>query len=166
MLGLSAATIRTWETRYGTVEPARSEGGQRLYSLDQVEHLRLVKRGIADGRRPAEAHRLLAERLARGDSFEDTQARVLLAERSWGAVAALRELLGTERFEVLLAPDPATAQQVVDELEPALVLIDTDDAEFQDLSRRLREAGKNVLPVVLLERPLALAAEARSMLAG
>lgn len=166
MLALSVATIRTWETRYGLVEPARSAGGQRLYSGDQVEQLRFVQAAIADGHRPAAAHRLLADRMAGGEPLGGAQVRVLLAENRLGAVIALRDLLGTAGFEVLLAPDPASAQQAVDDLAPALVLIDTDDAEFDDVSRRLRDAGTNVLPVVLLERPLALAALARSLFAS
>lgn len=164
MLALSAATIRTWESRYGLVDPARSEGGQRLYSRDQVEQLRFVKAAIAGGRRPAEAHRLLAERIARGDVFGATRPRVLLAETRLGAAAALRKLLGTEGFEVLLASDAASAQQACEELGPTLVLIDTDDERFRDLSRRLRESGTKVLPVELLEQPLALVDEARSLL--
>ena len=44
MLDLSAATIRTWETRYGYVVPQRSKGGQRLYSRDQVDQLRAFSR--------------------------------------------------------------------------------------------------------------------------
>jgi DNA-binding transcriptional MerR regulator len=70
MLDLSAATIRTWESRYGLVTPERSEGGQRLYTRSQIEQLRFVCRQIEVGRRPAEAHRLLQERLARGGSLE------------------------------------------------------------------------------------------------
>jgi DNA-binding transcriptional MerR regulator len=164
MLALSAATIRTWESRYGMVEPARSEGGQRLYSRDQVEQLRFVNRAIAEGRRPAEAHRFLAERIARGDVFGGTHLRVLLAESRFGAAAALRQLLGAEGFEVLLATDPGSAAQACEELAPILVLIDTDDERFGDLSRRLRDSGTRVLPVEALERPLALVDEARSLL--
>ena len=67
MLDLSAATIRTWETRYRLVVPARSPGGQRLYSREQVDQLRFVRDQVDEGRKPAEAHRLLAERLARSD---------------------------------------------------------------------------------------------------
>ena len=70
MLDLSAATIRTWESRYGLVLPERSQGGQRLYSRSQVEQLRFVCRQIEAGRRPAEAHRLLHDRLARGGSLQ------------------------------------------------------------------------------------------------
>jgi len=38
--GLSPATLRAWERRYALVEPGRSDGGQRLYSDDDVERLR------------------------------------------------------------------------------------------------------------------------------
>ena len=37
--GLTPATIRAWERRYDAVEPARSEGGQRLYSDKDIERL-------------------------------------------------------------------------------------------------------------------------------
>ncbi len=166
MLGLTAATIRTWEARYGMVVPARSEGGQRLYSRDQVEQLRFVKASVAAGRKPVEAHRSLAERVARGDSFGGTRMRVLLAERRLGVAAALFELLGPEGFDVILAPDPTTARRAFEELSPSLVLIDTDDEAFGELAEHLRGAGTKVLPVDLLERPFALLDEARSMLFG
>ena len=80
MVDLTPATIRTWETRYGLVTPIRSAGGQRLYSRDQVDQLRFVKQQVAAGRRPGEAHRLLSERISRGDGFGGTRMRVLRAE--------------------------------------------------------------------------------------
>jgi len=163
MLDLSAATIRTWETRYGLVEPGRSPGGQRLYSRDQVEQLRFVSDGVASGPRPGGAHRLLKERTARGDSFGGTRLRVLLAESKLGAAAVLRELLGGEAFEVLLAGDPDTAKRLYEELAPAVVVVDTDDGDFEGLADRLRGAGVKVLPMGLLERPLALLDRARSL---
>src|SRR3954452_8793779 len=163
MLDLSAATIRTWETRYGDVVPQRSQGGQRLYSRDQVDQLRFVRDEVAAGRRPGEAHRLLRERVARGDSFGGTRLRVLLAESKLGAAAILRELLGGEAFEVLLAGNPETAKRIYAELSPAVVVIDTNDVDFEGLADRLRAAGVKVLPVDLLERPLALLDHARTL---
>ena len=165
MLELSAATIRTWETRYAFIVPQRSKGGQRLYSRDQVDQLRFVRDEVAAGRRPGEAHRLLRERVARGDGFGGTRLRVLVAETRLGAAAVLRELLGADAFEVLLASDPATAKQVFDEHAPSVVVVDTDDTDFEALATRLREAGVKVLPLGLLERPLALLDEARALLA-
>jgi DNA-binding transcriptional MerR regulator len=165
MLDLSAATIRTWETRYGLVVPKRSDGGQRLYSRDQVDQLRFVKEQVDIGRRPAEAHRLLSERIARGDSFGGTKMRVLLAESRFGAAALLRDLLGPDGFEVLLATDAASAQKAFDELAPAIVVIDDGDLDFAELSRALRESGTKVLPLALLEGSLSLVDQARALLA-
>jgi DNA-binding transcriptional MerR regulator len=161
MVGVSAATIRTWESRYGYVVPQRSEGGQRLYSRDQVDQLRFVKDEVDAGRRPGEAHRLLAERVDRGDSFGGTRLRVLVVESRVGASTVLKELFGADAFEVLLASDPAAAGQAFDELAPALVVVDVEDEGFGELAERIRSAGVKVLPIELLERPLALLDKAR-----
>src|SRR6476619_2407501 len=132
MLDVSAATIRTWEARYGDVVPQRSEGGQRLYSRDQVEQLRFVKNEVARGRRPGEAHRLLAERVARGDSFGGAKPRVLLVD------------------------DVGQAERTFAERTPVVVVMDDDDSEFSGLVEQIRAAGVRVLPIDLLERPLSL----------
>jgi DNA-binding transcriptional MerR regulator len=66
-LALPPATIRTWETRYGLVVPQRTAGGQRLYSRVQLEQLRSLKAAVQAGARPADAHRLLADRGVDGD---------------------------------------------------------------------------------------------------
>jgi DNA-binding transcriptional MerR regulator len=162
MLDLSAATIRTWETRYSFVVPQRSGGGQRLYSRDQVDQLRFVKNEVDAGRRPGEAHRLLAERVNRGDSFGGTRLRVLVAESRVGASTLLTELLGTDAFEVLLASDPVAAERAFEELAPAVVVVDAEDRDFEELAERIRAAGvKVLLPIELLERPLALLDKAR-----
>jgi DNA-binding transcriptional MerR regulator len=161
MLELSAATIRTWETRYAFVVPQRSVGGQRLYSRDQVDQLRFVKTEVDAGRRPGEAHRLLAERVERGDSFGGTRLRVLVAESRVGAAAVLKELFGTDNFEVLVASDSAAAGRAFDELDPAVVVVDLDDRDFEELAERIRGAGVKVLPIDLLERPLGLLDKAR-----
>jgi DNA-binding transcriptional MerR regulator len=161
MLDLSAATIRTWETRYGYVVPQRSGGGQRLYSRDQVDQLRFVKDEVDAGRRPGEAHRLLAERVDRGDSFGGTRLRVLVAESRVGISSVLKELFGTDAFEVLVTADPAAAEQAFDELAPAVVVVDVEDSSVEELAERIRAAGVKVLPIELLERPLALLDKAR-----
>ncbi len=43
MLRMPVATLRVWERRYGLTQPVLSPGGQRLYSLDDVRRLTLVK---------------------------------------------------------------------------------------------------------------------------
>jgi DNA-binding transcriptional MerR regulator len=61
LLRVPVATIRTWEKRYGLVVPARSNGGQRLYTREQLEQLRFVVARISEGMRPGEAYRLLQQ---------------------------------------------------------------------------------------------------------
>ncbi len=162
MLDLSPATIRTWETRYGLVVPQRSPGGQRLYSRDQVDQLRFVQEQLGDGRRPAEAHRLLSERLQRRVPVGRTRLRVLLAEDRLGAPELLRRLLGSDSLEVLLASSTEEARAAFDELSAAIVVVDTWDADFDELADRLRADGVKVVPLELLEQPLALLDGARA----
>lgn len=160
ILGLSPATIRTWETRYGQVVPQRSEGGQRLYSREQVEQLRFIQAELNAGRRPGEAHRLLSERIAVGRGFA-RRTRVLIAEPRAGALEGLRELLGAEAFELSFAGDPESARAAIDRHDPVLVVIDTNDPAFDALAAELRGSGVKVLPIGLLERSMALLDEAR-----
>lgn len=41
--GLTPAAIRAWERRYHAIEPARSDGGQRLYSDDDIDRLNTLR---------------------------------------------------------------------------------------------------------------------------
>ncbi len=50
--GLSKDVLRIWERRYGFPTPARDTHGERLYSSDEVERLRLIKRLMDQGHRP------------------------------------------------------------------------------------------------------------------
>ncbi len=50
--GLAKDTLRVWERRYGFPQPHRDEFGERIYPLEQVEHLRLIKRLMDQGQRP------------------------------------------------------------------------------------------------------------------
>jgi DNA-binding transcriptional MerR regulator len=130
MLDIPPATLRTWEERYGLPSPERSPGGHRLYSRDQVDQLRFVKVQLAQGMAPADAHRLLAERLDAGSlSFSEPEAGktrllVLLAERDPYAAELSEYFLRTEGYEVASALDTADATQKVEELTPSMTVVD------------------------------------------
>lgn len=47
--GISVATIRIWEHRYGVVEPLRSAKNNRLYSRSDIERLSLLKSAVDEG---------------------------------------------------------------------------------------------------------------------
>ena len=47
--GLTPATLRAWERRYGVPKPQRSAGGHRLYSLEEIEMLKWLVARQAEG---------------------------------------------------------------------------------------------------------------------
>jgi DNA-binding transcriptional MerR regulator len=57
---VDAATLRTWESRYGVPVPERTEGGQRRYPATEVERVRAMRRMIEAGYRASEAARVVA----------------------------------------------------------------------------------------------------------
>ncbi|MCV2370339.1 MerR family transcriptional regulator [Roseateles oligotrophus] len=50
--GLSKDTLRVWERRYGFPLPQRDGSGDRVYSNEQVQRLRLLRRLLDAGHRP------------------------------------------------------------------------------------------------------------------
>jgi len=61
--GLTPALLRAWEKRYGVVAPSRSEGGQRLYSDEDVYRLSLLHRAVTEGRNISQVAGLSPEEL-------------------------------------------------------------------------------------------------------
>lgn len=53
--GVSPELLRAWERRYGLLDPIRSPGGLRLYSLADLERVRAMQQHLADGLAAAEA---------------------------------------------------------------------------------------------------------------
>ena len=51
--GVPANTLRTWERRYGFPSSERTEGNQRVYAPEVVEHVRYVAAAIERGHRPS-----------------------------------------------------------------------------------------------------------------
>ncbi len=90
--GLSPPLLRMWERRYGVVDPARSEGGQRLYSDAEIDRLRLLRRATLGGRSIGQVEELSNEallELVRED--ERSRARVPRREEAPGVAGALEE---------------------------------------------------------------------------
>jgi DNA-binding transcriptional MerR regulator len=130
MIGVSPSTLRTWEERYGIVAPERSAGGQRIYSRDHLEQLRFVCRQIELGLSAADAHRALADQLARNPSLsllghdEAAERRILLVERDPYAAELVEYFLRTEGYEVFVARTVAEAERVLGEQQVDLAIID------------------------------------------
>jgi DNA-binding transcriptional MerR regulator len=155
MLGVEPATLRAWEERYRAVVPARSRGSHRLYSRDQVEHLRFVLHSMEDGSTAADAHRLLAAQLGLPADVSvagrDVVMLILLAERDRFAAQLCEYFLRTEGYEVCLAATPAEAERSFVEHRPNLSVVELVMPGGLELCHRLaRDESAPVLAVSAL----------------
>lgn len=155
MVGVSQATIRSWEDRYGVVVPERSEGGRRIYTRDQLEQLQFLKERIEDGLSAADAHRLLAERQAgRGASGErtapgsSTRLLVLLAESDPYAAQLSEFFLRTEGYDVEIAWTADDAEDRFVAQAPALAIVELMISG--GVGRQLCERLKGMRPTPVL----------------
>jgi len=104
--GLTPATIRAWERRYDVLEPERSEGGQRLYSDQDVDRLDTLRQLTDGGRSISSVARLPAE-----------EAKALLLEDRAAAVP------------VHAAPPGASLQAWIDQAYDLVRSLDDDGLE-------------------------------------
>jgi len=97
-LGVSDHVLRSWESRYGLLQPVRSSGGFRLYSESDESRIRRMQAYLAAGLSAAEA------------------ARLVLREE------------GISGADLAAVPEPPTAAPTVSELSTALLkALDTFD---------------------------------------
>src|SRR5688572_23909926 len=85
LAGVSPATLRIWEHRYGVVAPPRSAAGQRTYSMRDVQRLRLIKRLTLEGHAIGTVARLEIDELVRlsaGSATPAGEQRVLVVGRA------------------------------------------------------------------------------------
>ena len=100
-VGVSPPVLRAWESRYGLLDPDRSEGGFRLYSATDEQAVRAMKRHMAAGLSTAQAAKAaLAERSESGAVMDGSDA-------SSGLGAA-------DLIDALLRYDEAAAQGILD----------------------------------------------------
>ncbi len=122
-IGLAKDTLRVWERRYGFPSPSRDSFGERVYPIEQVDKLRVLRRLMDVGHRPGriiglsleELHALAAQSAEApravadlGPDREDLQRFIELTKshavedlRRSLSQAALR--MGLERFVMEIA---------------------------------------------------------------
>lgn len=106
-VGVSEYVLRAWESRYGLLKPARSDGGYRLYSEDDQARVALMQAYLADGLAAAQAARaaIADERPGRiGEDALGSPSRADLADSAEALRLALDEM------------DEPAAQAVLDRL--------------------------------------------------
>jgi len=92
MTGVSAATLRAWERRYGIPTPQRTASAYRLYTDRDVELIRRVRELCENGIAPAQAAQMV--QAARGSREEAVRLETDTAE-----LASQKILAGVERFD-------------------------------------------------------------------
>lgn len=92
MTGVSAATLRAWERRYGIPVPSRTDSSYRVYSEADVEMIRRVRQLCEDGLAPAQATRLV---------FEEAEARTVATSEHEDPFSAMQDQIveAVEHFD-------------------------------------------------------------------
>jgi MerR family transcriptional regulator/heat shock protein HspR len=103
MLGMHPQTLRKYE-RLGLVQPSRSIGSMRVYSRDELERLRIIKRLVDDG----------------GINLAGVQRLLSIAE----IVQRIRPLVTTSREDPLSARD--ARRRLGQELDELLRMLGMD----------------------------------------
>jgi MerR family transcriptional regulator, light-induced transcriptional regulator len=91
--GIAADTLRKWESRYGVLRPARTVGGQRRYSPQDVARVEWLRDRLADGWRIGEAARVLRETEQTAPSAPADLLEALIAETAACRTTAVGGLL-------------------------------------------------------------------------
>jgi len=96
--GLAKDTLRVWEKRYGFPEPLRDEFGERLYPVEQVEKLRVIKRLLDGGHRPGKVIGLAIEELVQLAEISSAGTRITMPADSLDELQGYLEII--KRHEV------------------------------------------------------------------
>src|SRR4029079_18576956 len=82
LTGVSTATLRAWERRYGVPTPSRTASAYRLYGDEDVALIAQMRDLVESGVAPAEAARALRERAAGpSDDVGDADAYQMASRR-------------------------------------------------------------------------------------
>jgi CheY-like chemotaxis protein len=128
--GVRQTTLRHWEKAYGLVVPSRTEGGHRLYSQDDVERIKWLKRKIDDdGLQTGAAHVLLKRELEKVGVVAEKAAShgailILVAEKD-PITADLEEyFLNKQGYDVHIVLDGRRAVETAEKVRPDLIILD------------------------------------------
>jgi DNA-binding transcriptional MerR regulator len=88
--GIPAATLRTWEHRYGFLRPRRSPSGYRLYGEEEIARIEQVKYLVGQGVRVGAAMKAVIEEA--GDSQPDDGGHHTVGPSSPGRTAEVYRL--------------------------------------------------------------------------
>ena len=157
-IGLTKDTLRVWERRYGFPQPLRADGGERLYPVEQIERLKVIKRLLDGGHRPGKIMQLPLEALQRlaGSAtprigvMPDEALDAMVGQLARGEVGELRKVLaqrllsfGLGRFVIETAGPLSTA---VGEAWASGRLQVYHEHLFSEILQQLLRGAMNLMP--------------------
>jgi DNA-binding transcriptional MerR regulator/methylmalonyl-CoA mutase cobalamin-binding subunit len=118
--GVKTHLIRVWESRYGAVQPKRTEGNQRLFSDEDIERLRLLGKVVESGHNISTVARLSNQELAKiagdagiaGEKRRADRALETIAERGWDDPDKLNDVIDAA-FELTIRLDTAALEELL-----------------------------------------------------
>ena len=133
--GLPAATLRSWERRYGIVSPGRTEGGYRLYTERDQARLTQMLELITQGLAPAQAAGRVLEEAALSQADETAS----IETRPDPLSDSDSERLGSSLLERLLDYDDVGAHAAIDRAIAAYGIEIMSSAVILPVVRRIGE---------------------------
>ncbi len=103
--GLTPAVLRAWEKRYEVVVPSRTDGGQRLYSDEDVERLALLHRAVEEGRGISQVAAMPTEELQALVREDEVERRTLTPPEPLDGTSAARVLEMAQRAVTQMDPE-------------------------------------------------------------
>jgi len=116
--GLTAHVIRAWERRYGAVVPHRTSSRRRLYSMADIERLKLLKKGVGVGNSIAQIAKMdtgTLKKLISSTSAAPPRRVVPFATREASPQSYIEQAM-----EAIIKLDAATLEGVLDAASVAL----------------------------------------------
>ena len=117
--GVTPATLRAWERRYGILLPDRTAGGHRLYSARDIAAIKWLKEHIEQGMTISRASALLQKQLyaAEGEVAPVTPSALPTVAVSSDRPQTARSLeaIQADLYETLIDYDELTAEEILSE---------------------------------------------------
>jgi DNA-binding transcriptional MerR regulator len=140
-VGVSPELLRAWERRYGLLEPARTEGGLRLYSAEDERRVRAMQGYLGSGLSAAEAARLALAGDAT-DALAGDAADALAGDAAAALGAGAADPLRRERDALRSALDALNADAAHRSLDRALAAFTLETVLTGIVLPYLQELGK------------------------
>jgi MerR family transcriptional regulator, light-induced transcriptional regulator len=135
LTGVTTHAIRVWERRYQALSPVRSAGGARLYTDEDVQRLRLIKRLISQGYTISQVANLDLQELGRRVQVEPLSLPTTKSPEGERANAVVEEILSA-LVEMDLARAGRTLTQASNAFAPHDLVLNVLGPTLEQLGTR------------------------------